>query len=318
MSDPVRAMTEAARTGTGTALFVGDVSLDLTMVVDHVPGPDEKVHVRQSLEAPGGVVANAAVACARTGTAVKALLQTGNDSAGSTVAAELRARGIQVQLDNVPGHTCRVVVMIDPHGEKRLLLDPGVSMYPSGRTVAQLDLAGTTFVHTAAYADAASILVGKCRSAGIRWSLDLEPATFPDGIDALAAMIDGAAVIFCNDRAAAAIGDDAAARLLAFGAKAIVRTRGAKGAQFISAETDFRVAAPSLELIRDTTGAGDCLAGWFIGETVAGRSPQAALEAAVIAAALSCRGLGAQDSFPTKADVAAFRASTTAAASNHE
>lgn len=27
-----------------TALFVGDVSWDLTLPVDHVPAPDEKVH----------------------------------------------------------------------------------------------------------------------------------------------------------------------------------------------------------------------------------------------------------------------------------
>jgi ribokinase len=309
-------MTEAARTG--KALFVGDVSLDLTMVVDHVPEPDEKIHVHRIVEAPGGVVANAAVACARTGIEVETLLQVGDDLAGSAVAAELRARGIQVQIKTVPGRTCRVVIIVDSHGEKRLLLDPGMSMYPSREAVAQLDLGGLAWVHTAVYGDAAALLVGNCRSAGIRWSLDLEPATFSDGIDVLAAMVDGAAVVFCNDRAAAAVGNDAVAKLLALGARAIVRTQGAKGARFISTQTDFDVTAPRLDLIRDTTGAGDCLAGWFIGKTIAEYSPQAALESAVIASALSCRALGAQNSFPTPADVSAFHANMTATASNPE
>jgi ribokinase len=298
-----------------TALFVGDVSLDLTMVVDHVPAPDEKVRATETVEAPGGVVANAAVACARTGASVRALLQAGRDSTAA-VAAALAAARVEARIEGVAGRTCRAVIIIDPQGEKRLLLDPGVSMYPSRDAVLQLDLTRIGWVHTAVYADAAVILVEKCRAGGVRWSLDLEPVTFRDGIDALAALIDGAAVVFCNDRAAAAIGGDAAARLLAFGAKAVVRTRGASGARYLSHEADVAIAAPALDVVRDTTGAGDCLAGWFIGETLAGRSPAVALQAAVTASTLSCRALGAQASYPTKTDVAGFRLTTSAAAAN--
>jgi ribokinase len=294
-----------------TALFVGDVSLDLTMVVDHVPGPDEKVRASETVEAPGGVVANAAVACARTGAVVKALFQAGRDTT-TAVAAALAAAGVHAQIEGVAGRTCRAVIILDPHGEKRLLLDPGASMYPSREAVLQLDLTGVAWMHTAVYADAAAILIDRCRAAGVRWSLDLEPATFRDGIDALAAMIDGAAVVFCNDRAAAAIGGDAVAKLLAFGAKAVVRTRGALGARYVSADSDIHVAAPALDVVRDTTGAGDCLAGWFIGETLAGHPPRMALEAAVMASALSCRALGAQASYPTRSDLIEFRSNTIA------
>jgi ribokinase len=302
----------------GTALFVGDVSLDLTMVADHVPAPDEKVHVDFTTEAPGGVIANAAVACARTGATVRAMLQMGTDGAAATIAAGLRERGVATEVANVPGRTCRVVVIIEPHGEKRLLLDPGVSMYPSRAAVGDLDLTGVAWVHTAVYGDAAALLVERCRAAGIAWSLDLEPASFRDGIDALAPMIDGAAVIFCNDRAATAVGGDAPARLLALGAKAIIRTLGPNGAQFVSADLDIQVAAPVLDIVVDTTGAGDCLAGWFVGEIISGATARAALEAAVTAASLSCGALGAQDSYPTQTEVAAFRTDTSAKASSEE
>jgi ribokinase len=303
---------------TATALFVGDVSLDLTMVADHVPAPDEKVHVEHSSEAPGGVVANAAVACARAGASVRALLQMGDDAAAATIAAGLRDRGVDVRFDTVPGRTCRVVVIIEPHGEKRLLLDPGVSMYPGEAAVDSLDFADIGWVHTAVYGTAAERLVAKCRAAGIPWSLDLEPASFTPGIHTLATMIDGAAAIFCNDRAAKAIGDDAAVRLLALGAKAVVRTLGPGGAAFSSVERTFHAAAPTLATVKDTTGAGDCLAGWFIGEMVDGASPEAALQAAVVAATLSCRALGAQDSYPTRTEVAAFLDAGIADAQNQE
>ncbi|MDE1991993.1 MAG: carbohydrate kinase family protein [Rhizobiaceae bacterium] len=301
---------------TGKILFVGDVSLDLTMVADHVPAPDEKVHADQTVEAPGGVVANAAVACARSGAKVGALLPMGSDTAASVIAMGLRDEGIELQVETVPGRTCRAVVIVEPHGEKRLLLDPGVSMYPSRQAIEALDLSRVAWVHTAIYGEAADVLVERCRAAGIPWSLDLEPASFSTGIETVAPLIDGAAILFCNDRAAVAIGPEAPARLLALGAKAVVRTMGPQGAGFFAAGVERRAAAPLLDKIVDTTGAGDCLAGWFIGETVGGASPQAALEAAVAAASLSCRALGAQNSYPTPIEVAEFRREAAKAIEN--
>jgi ribokinase len=53
----------------------------------------------------------------------------------------------------------------------------------------------------------------------------------------------------------------------------------------------------------DTTGAGDCLAGWFVAGRLRGAIPRAALETAVVAATMSCSQLGAQTSYPTLHDV---------------
>jgi ribokinase len=285
-----------------TALFVGDVTLDLTMVASHIPNPDEKVHVSHSVEAVGGVIANAAVACARTGTSAKALFQLGSDNASTVVEMALVNRGIDIAIDKVEGRTSRVVVIIEPHGEKRLLLDPGVSLYPSEQAVRLIDLRNVNWVHTAVYGEAAELLVSRCRQSKLAWSLDLEPASFPEGIHSLASVIDGAAVVFCNDRAAAAIGDQATETLLSMGAKAVIRTLGSGGARYLSADAAVRAFAPEIA-IADTTGAGDCLAGWFVGEVVAGTPVNAALQAAVVAATLSCRFFGAQNSYPDRFEV---------------
>ena len=83
------------------ALFVGDVTIDLTMTATHIPAPDEKVHVSSSIEAIGGVVANAAVACARTGAAPKAVVQVGDDGASDRIEAALRDRGVDALLKPV-------------------------------------------------------------------------------------------------------------------------------------------------------------------------------------------------------------------------
>ncbi|KRB30931.1 hypothetical protein ASD99_21175 [Mesorhizobium sp. Root695] len=290
-----------------TALFVGDVSLDLTLVIDHVPAPDEKVHVTSSCESPGGVVANAAAACARAGASTRMLMQTGHDTGAQFVRTDLEGIGIQVESEVTEGRTCQVVILLEPHGEKRLLLDPGVSMYPSEAQVEAVDLGGVAWVHTAAYGIAAPRLIDRCRAAGIPWSLDLEPASFATGLAQLADVITGAAVVFCNERAARQIETAPAATLLAMGVGAVVMTLGSKGVRLIErGGSDTAIESPIRPVVRDTTGAGDCLAGWFIAQRLRGRSAVEALQSAVLAAAFSCEHPGAQTSYPTPEALQAF------------
>ena len=60
-----------------TALFVGDVSWELTLPVDQLPAPDEKVHADRAAEGPGGLVGNAAVAAALAGASVRTVIGSG-------------------------------------------------------------------------------------------------------------------------------------------------------------------------------------------------------------------------------------------------
>nr|WP_236638008.1 PfkB family carbohydrate kinase [Mangrovicoccus ximenensis] len=61
--------------------------------------------------------------------------------------------------------------------------------------------------------------------------------------------------------------------------------------------------APAALPIADTTGAGDCLAGWFLACRARGLGPEAALNDAVTAATLSCGSVGAQAGYPLPQDV---------------
>jgi ribokinase len=191
---------------TQAALFVGDVSLDLTLRIPRVPEPDEKLFVDAIAEAPGGVVANAAVAAARAGVAVRLLAHLGADPASDAVQARLADSGVGVETDAGEGALCRATILVDRDGEKRLLLYPGQSMYPTGAQIQDIDLRRVGWVHTAAYdIEAAALLAARCREAGIPWSVDLEPATFPDGIAVLEPVLRGGGTVFCNARAAASM-----------------------------------------------------------------------------------------------------------------
>ncbi len=295
-----------------SALFVGDISVDLTMTIGHIPGPDEKVHVDNAVEAPGGVVANAAVACVRAGVPARLLVQTGGDAAGRIAIDGVRAAGVDVVSMDGEAGTCRVVILVEPHGEKRLLLYPGTSMYPSSRQVQGQSLADVGWVHTAIYdREAAAILAARCRQAGVPWSVDLEPATIPDDVAALGDVIAGSDVVFCNSHAMARMGGDAEARLFGLGTQTIVLTRGRLGVVLVDRNGErASIPAPEVSVV-DTTGAGDCLAGWFVAGRLRRLTAAAALRQAVLAASLSCGRTGAQSSFPTRDEVLAHSAATT-------
>ena len=108
----------------------------------------------------------------------------------------------------------------------------------------------------------------------------------PTGVDTLSKIIAGAAVVFCNSRAAARIGASPERRLLAMGARAVVLTVGGDGAMLVDRdERRVAVSAPRVSA-GDTTGAGDCLAGWFVAERLRALPPSA-LRTAVVAATMA-------------------------------
>ncbi|MBF6637015.1 carbohydrate kinase family protein [Rouxiella silvae] len=291
----------------GKVLFVGDISLDTTLRLGYIPQPDEKLHVKIDNESAGGVISNAALACRLAGGRPILAIETGDDLFADSLLATLQQAGIEIVSRKIPGRTCRAIILIEPHGEKRLLLEPGVSLYPSVEWVQSLSLTGIDWVHTAVYGDAAWPLIEQARLAGSRWSLDLEPATFIEGIAALTPLLEGAEVVFCNQRALDQLGEHPEQQLLDRGVKAVVSTLGARGATYVSAIHRADAHYPLTPNLVDTTGAGDCLAGWFIACMLAGKSPKVSLTEAVYAATYSCERAGAQPSYPDRQQLAAFQ-----------
>ncbi len=290
-------------------LFVGDASWDESYQVPHMPKPDEKVFAARFDEGAGGVAANSAAAARGLTPDVLAVLAIGGDAVGSQISTDLSRVGLEL-LPTHGDQSTRVVTLTDPSGEKRLVLRPGSPMYPTAEAI---DLAfdkdrPIAWMHTAAYdIRSAAHAVERCRNTGARWSLDLEPATFPDGIDSLSEILDGAELTFCNNAAASQIGNSAVARLFELGVKNVVRTLGSNGASLYSAanpNAHIHIKTPSFDMsIVDTTGAGDCLAGWCVAELHNGCGLVESLRRAVHAATLSCSKHGGFRSYPSQRDV---------------
>lgn len=288
----------------GRYLFVGDVSLDLSVLTSRLPEPDEKIHCEEIAEQPGGVVTNTAVAFARSGGQAVLLCRLGDDAASDRVCEALAdERGLEIDAERRQGPLGRVVTLIDTHGEKRLLLYPGVSIYPDAGAVGRVSFDDVRHVHTAVYGSVATDVVDRARDHGANWSIDLEPATFSDGVESLAGLLRGARIVFVNNRAAEIIGDDAVSRLLDMGVQTVVRTMGSRGAQAHGRECTTRIPIPQTGPIVDTTGAGDCLAGWVLAGLWRGESMACALPPAVSAATYACMALGPQAGLPRLADL---------------
>ncbi|MGP7959689.1 PfkB family carbohydrate kinase [Sanguibacter sp. A247] len=77
-----------------TVLACGLATLDVTQVVDRVPGANEKVVALARAVAAGGPALNAAITAARLGCRPTLLTRVGSDALASAVRAELAAEGV--------------------------------------------------------------------------------------------------------------------------------------------------------------------------------------------------------------------------------
>jgi len=282
-----------------TVLFVGDVSWDTSIVVDHVPEPDEKALTQNVVEDVGGVVTNTAVACQLAGGSVTLVCGIAQDLAGASVLKALKERGLDVLSNTSPPPTARAIIIVDSLGEKRLVLFPGGCMYPDKALVESLDLSSVGWAHTALYDIAnAEVLVEKCRQRGINWSIDLEPATIPSNFRDLENVLRGCQTVFLNARAASHIGPNAVEVLLGAGVREVIETLGPEGVRWNDIGSSVHIPLTHSHPVVDTTGAGDALAGWYIAGRLRGLSTLDALSDAVAVASYSVGRLGGVGSYP--------------------
>ncbi|KJF19298.1 carbohydrate kinase family protein [Rhodococcus sp. WS3] len=290
------------------ALFVGDISWDTTVVVPHLPGPDEKVVASSLVENVGGVTTNAAIACSRAGTLVTLTTTVGADMAGSSALSAVESTGVILTATTVPNRaTCRAIITLDSAGEKRLVLAPNAAMYPALSQLNRMNVAGSAWMHTALYdLDAAAVAIDRARIASVPWSIDLEPATIPAYLDELEPHLRGCTTVFANSRTGRRLGDSMVGDLLRLGVHEVVETLGPHGAVLTTSDRVTPVTPPkSIGPVLDTTGAGDALAGWFVSDRVEGKSAVDALRTAVDAASYTVQFHGASSSYPTRCTLTA-------------
>jgi ribokinase len=294
-------------------LVVGSANADLVIGVERRPGPGETVLGSDLAVHPGGKGANQAVAAARLGARTALLARVGDDAHGRLLLDAQRAAGVDTVGVLVGGAPTGVaLITVDPSGDNSIVVSPGAN---GKLTPADIRAAGSLF-HASRVVSAqleipleTVVEVVRTLPPGTRFVLNPSPPR-PLPQEVLAAcdpliVNEHEARVLLGEAGLSDVPEDWARLLLARGPRSVVVTLGARGALVASAEGVARVPSVRVEAV-DTTGAGDAFTAALAWRLGSGESlADAAAYAARVGAAAVTRA-GAQESYPTAAEVAAL------------
>ncbi|MFF3644365.1 ribokinase [Streptomyces sp. NPDC002564] len=293
-------------------LVVGSANADLVVGVERRPAAGETVLGSDLATHPGGKGGNQAVAAARLGARTALLARVGDDAHGELLLDAQRAAGVDTVGVLVGGAPTGVaLITVDPSGDNSIVVSPGANarLTPADIRAAGSLLAAARVVSSQLEIPLETVAeVVRGLRPGSRFVLNPSPpAPLPDEVlaacDPLVVNEHEARVILGGD--AGDTPEEWARGLLALGPRSVVITLGAEGALTADGSSDgvVRVPSPRVEAV-DTTGAGDAFTaalGWRLG---LGEDLAAAAAYAVRVGSAAVTRKGAQDSYPTGAELA--------------
>ncbi|WP_062648285.1 ribokinase [Streptomyces maremycinicus] len=294
-------------------LVVGSANADLVIDVERRPAAGETVLGSDLAVHPGGKGANQAVAAARLGARTALLARVGDDAHGRLLLDSQRAAGVDTAGVLVGGAPTGVaLITVDPSGDNSIVVSPGANgrLTPADVLAADGLLRASRVVSAQLEIPLETVVeVVRNLAPGSRFVLNPSPPRpLPDEVLAACDPLivnEHEAKVILGGTDGSEEPEDWARALLAKGPRSVVVTLGSQGALVASAEGVSRVPSVQVAAV-DTTGAGDSFTAalaWRLG-TGSSLAEAAAYAARVGAAAVTRRG--AQESFPTAAEVEAL------------
>lgn len=285
---------------------VGDASIDHFVQVPHIAQSDNKAIGQYLGSFGGGMSANLAAAAAAHGVSSRLVTSIGDNEESAQALAALQELGVDVDsVQRVAGRrTWMCFIQLDDSSEKALIgADTGIKLPEAGR-IGNGILAGSRIV--APLADDlgwALEIAQQARAVGAKVAIDLEPDAFEPGASVLCDLLSHSDLVFMNTDSAAKLSGctgtdahiDAARACHERGVSTVVVGRGRNGA-FCSSlhEGTWKSEADVTPRVVDTTGAGDALAGGFLGSLLRGLPSEESLGRAVSQATASTEHLGSR------------------------
>ncbi len=287
---------------TPNVLVIGDIMQDIVVqpAGPLIVGSDQRARIRLTA---GGSAANQAVWMGRFGLNPRFVARVGASDVGR-LEAELIAKDVMPRLaaDN-EAQTGRLIVIVDPSGERSFLTDRGANERLCAKDVPADVLANTDFIQLSGYSlvcESTRTMVREVieKSRPTPFGFDPASASFirEIGADVVLKAIAGATAIFPNeDEAEALTGLAGPAKQLDWLARRfplVVLKRGRRGCIAAQGGEILEVPSPPIDAV-DSTGAGDAFVAAFLASHLRGEPLLAALENAVQAGALAARNIGA-------------------------
>ena len=279
---------------------LGSINVDHVYRLSHLPATGETLAADTWTRILGGKGANQSIAAARAGARVVHIGALGLD--GNWMRDALADAGVDVtHVTTAEAASGHAIVMVDASGENAIVIHPGANraLHPNQIKAALRDARPGDWLLMQNETNCQGEAARMAKSHG----LQVAYSAAPFDVDAARAVLPFVSLLILN-----AVEDEQL-----FQAVSVVDvpmrlvTHGARGAEWFDANSGRAVPVPAfcVQAI-DTTGAGDCFAGYAVAGLATGLAPAQALRRASAAAALQVQRLGASEPIPTAAEVDAF------------
>lgn len=262
--------------------FVGLCAVDLFYVVDHFPGPNQKIKaLRQDLMA-GGPAANAAVTFSYLGGEARLITSLGEHPLASVAREDLKRNRIEIHdlAEDRAGLPAISSVCVHQSSGERSVVSANAPAQPAALSEFSSELlSGVRVLLVDGHHMAVCIAAAEAAQAR-RIPVVLDGGSWKDGMADLLALVD---IAICSE--------DFLPRPDAKTASKVAITRGEKPILWFAGESSGEIAVKKIQAI-DTTGAGDIFHGAFCWEFARGSSFAQALEFAAGVASESCLHYG--------------------------
>jgi len=283
---------------------VGSMNQDITVLTRKMPAQGETVLGSTVEYHSGGKGGNQAVAAACTGAETHMVGAVGDDASGIFLLEKLCQRGVRTEgVSVVQGETSGCAfITVDASGENSIIVIPGtnqmVSCEMAEMCCQEFQTGDILLLQGEIPRDTVIYMLELAHRLGVITILNPAPA-FPIHYSVYP-YID---YLTPNEKEAfllsgiSGTSEKQADYFLKKGTRNVIITLGSRGVYF-SGEQGRDVIPAYRSKAVDTTGAGDCLNGFFGGCLSQGMPVEKALRCAVIAAGISVTHKGTQDAVP--------------------
>lgn len=299
-------------------LVIGSLNMDLSIDLAKMPVTGETILGRGIAYKAGGKGANQACAAGRLGGRVRMLGCVGRDEFGQRLMKSLSEAGVETvyikESEDLPTGTA--VIYVDDNGDNSIVVIPGANMACDVEYLKKQDeqFQWCDYVVLQMEIPCESVWYAVKRAKELGKTVILNPAPAPDRIpEEILSMVD---YITPNEteiitlsgqgtesgRAAKDI-RAGAELLLEQGTGNVLVTLGEQGALRINRSGEAFYPARKVVSV-DTTAAGDCFNGALVAALAEGLGEEAAIPFANIASSIAVTRKGAQESLPTRDEVA--------------
>jgi len=297
----------------------GSINVDFIARVTRLPHEGETLRAWSFLMAPGGKGANQAVGAVRAGADVHLFGCVGRDPLGEVALRVLRAEGVRLAGVRIgDASTGLALIHVDDAGENCITIVGGANTEACAKDVPDslLGAGSTVVMQLELPLDEVAALAERAHRRGARVVLNAAPA-----IRLPAHLLDVVDVLVVNEGEAHTLvreldDDSGTAReaskptdarslclRLASLERAAIVTVGEQGAVHALRGKVHVQSAPRVEVV-DTVGAGDAFTAALAAALDRGTDLSKAVRDGVAAGALACTRPGAQESMPSRDDIA--------------